>query len=124
MGSLAPPELLVVDFTKDMKPGSTSWSSACNDIRRGLEYHGCFVALYDKISPELDESIFKAAHDLFALPLELKVQNINEKPYHGYVGQIPFVPLHEGLGIDYSTTPEGVESFTNLMWPKGNKSFR
>ncbi|CAI9114061.1 OLC1v1014680C1 [Oldenlandia corymbosa var. corymbosa] len=124
MGSITPPELLVVDFTKGLKPGSPAWSSACNDIRRGLEYHGCFIAIYDKISPELDKSIFKAADELFDLPLELKIKNVNEKPYHGYVGQISFVPLHEGLGIDYSTTEEGVDSFINIMWPQGNKSFR
>ncbi|KAL3511833.1 hypothetical protein ACH5RR_024550 [Cinchona calisaya] len=124
MGSLTPPKLLVVDFTKEeLKPGSTTWSSACNDIRRALENHGCFVALYDKVSPELDKAIFQAADELFDLPTEVKIQNINDKPYHGYVGQIPFVPLHEGLGIDYATTHEGVQHFTNLMWPKGNNSF-
>ncbi|XP_027164560.1 probable 2-oxoglutarate-dependent dioxygenase AOP1 [Coffea eugenioides] len=124
MGSPAPRKLLVVDFTnEELKPGSSSWASACNDIQRALENHGCFIALYNKVSPELDKAIFQAADDLFDLPTELKVQNINEKPYHGYIGQIPFVPLHEGLGIDYATTLDGVQSFTNLMWPKGNKSF-
>ncbi|KAI3455375.1 hypothetical protein Pfo_012038 [Paulownia fortunei] len=125
MGSLVLPELVVVDFTKEemMKPGSSSWSSACKDIRKALENHGCFVALYDKISPQLHKSIFQAADDLFDLPTEVKVQNINEKPYHGYVGQMPIVPLHEGLGIDYATTVEGAQSFTNLMWANGNDSF-
>ncbi|KAM7480402.1 hypothetical protein LguiA_028615 [Lonicera macranthoides] len=124
MGSLTTPKLLVVDFTKeDLKPGTTSWSLACNDIKHALENHGCFIALYDKIPSDLNKSIFHAADELFDLPTETKIQNINEKPYHGYVGQIPFVPLHEGLGIDYATTPEGAQSFTNLMWPNGNKSF-
>lgn len=123
MGSLTLPELAIVDFTKEMKPGSTSWSSACTNIRKALENHGCFVALYDKISPQLHKSIFQAADDLFDLPTEAKIQNKNEKPYHGYVGQMPIVPLHEGLGIDYATTLEGAQSFTNLMWPNGNDSF-
>ncbi|KAK2984902.1 hypothetical protein RJ640_008667 [Escallonia rubra] len=124
MGSLTLPKLLVVDFTKEnLKPGTTSWSSACNDIKHALEDHGCFIALYDKVSSELQKSIFRAADELFDLPTETKIQNINEKPYHGYVGQIAFVPLHEGLGIDYSTTPEGAQSFVKLMWPDGNKSF-
>ncbi|KAA8541853.1 hypothetical protein F0562_023005 [Nyssa sinensis] len=124
MGSIAPPKLLVVDFTeKNLKPGTSSWSKACNDIRRGLEDHGCFIALFDKVSSELHKSIFHAADELFDLPTETKVQNINEKPYHGYVGQMSIVPLHEGLGIDYATTLEGAQSFTNLMWPNGNKSF-
>ncbi|KAL7099784.1 hypothetical protein ACP275_09G107400 [Erythranthe tilingii] len=124
MGSLTMPELLVVDFTKEeMKPGSISWSKSCKEIRTALENHGCFVALYDKISTHLHKSIFKAADELFDLPTEVKIQNKNEKPYHGYVGQMPIVPLHEGLGIDYSTTLEGAQGFTNLMWPNGNDSF-
>ncbi|XP_073136111.1 deoxypodophyllotoxin synthase-like [Henckelia pumila] len=123
MGSLTPQKLSVVDFTKEMKPGSNSWSSACKEIKKSLENHGCFVALYDKISPQLDKSIFQAADELFDLPTETKVLNVNEKPYHGYVGQIPIVPLHEGLGIDYATTLQGAQTFTNLMWPNGNLSF-
>ena len=124
MGSLTTPNLIVVDFTKEeMRPGSKTWSSACNQIRSGLENHGCFIAIYDQISPELRQAIFRAADELFDLPTEIKVQNINEKPYHGYVGQMPIVPLHEGLGIDYATTLDGVQTFATLMWPNGNNSF-
>lgn len=119
MGSLP-----LVDFTKqDMKPGSTTWSSNCEIVKKALEDHGFFIALYDRISPQLQVSIFRAAEELFALPTELKVKNINGKPYHGYVGQIPIVPLHEGLGIDYATITEEVQSFTHLMWPGGNPNF-
>ena len=118
------PKLLVVDFTKEnLKPGSSDWALACKNIKHALEQHGCFVALYDKVPSELHKAVFNAADELFNLPTETKVQNINEKPYHGYVGQISFVPLHEGLGIDYATTPQGAQSFTKLMWPHGNDSF-
>ncbi|GFP95366.1 probable 2-oxoglutarate-dependent dioxygenase aop1.2 [Phtheirospermum japonicum] len=114
----------VIDFTNDkLKPGSTSWSTTCKEIRQALENHGCFIALFDKVSPQLHKSIFQAGTDLFSLPTEVKVQNINAKPYHGYVGQMPIVPLHEGLGIDYANTLEGAQSFTKLMWPNGNDSF-
>ncbi|XP_047312425.1 probable 2-oxoglutarate-dependent dioxygenase AOP1 [Impatiens glandulifera] len=125
MGSLTVlPKLLVVDFNKDgMKPGTSSWISAGKDIRQALEQHGCFVALYDGISSDLNDRIFHSADDLFNLPLETKLKNINGKPYHGYVGQIPIVPLHEGLGMDYATTLEGAQSFTDIMWPNGNESF-
>ncbi|KAF5935870.1 hypothetical protein HYC85_026999 [Camellia sinensis] len=124
MGSLKHPKLLVVDFTKDnLKPGSSAWTTACKDIKQGLEQHGCFVALYDKISSDLNKAIFNAADELFDLPTETKIQNVNDKPYHGYVGQMSIFPLHEGLGIDYATTEEGAQSFTKLMWPKGNDSF-
>ncbi|XP_057503833.1 probable 2-oxoglutarate-dependent dioxygenase AOP1 [Actinidia eriantha] len=123
-GSIPMPKLLVVDFTKEnLKPGSSDWTLACNNINYALEQHGCFVALYDKVPSELHKAVFNAADELFDLPTETKVQNINEKPYHGYVGQISFVPLHEGLGIDYATTPQGAQSFTKLMWPQGNDSF-
>ncbi|KAK1416824.1 hypothetical protein QVD17_25941 [Tagetes erecta] len=124
MGSLASHKLLVVDFrNENLKPGSSVWSSTCNDIRVALENYGCFVALYDGVSSKLEESVFQAAYELFDLPTETKIKNVVEKPYCGYVGQIPFVPLHEGLGIDYATELEGVQSFTNVMWPNGNPSF-
>ncbi|KAL3522950.1 hypothetical protein ACH5RR_015784 [Cinchona calisaya] len=125
MGSLTPPKLLVVDFTNKevLKPGSGSWASACKDIRRALENRGFFIPLYDEVSPELDKANFHAAAELFDLPTEVKAKNTYEKPFHGYVGQNPLIPLHEALGIDYATTHEGVQSFANLMWPKGNDSF-
>ncbi|PWA53653.1 2-oxoglutarate (2OG) and Fe(II)-dependent oxygenase superfamily protein [Artemisia annua] len=124
MGSLILPKLLVVDFTNDnLKPGTSVWSSTCNDIRVALENHGCFIALYDGVSSKLQDSVFRAAEELFDLPTETKIKNIVEKPYHGYVGQMPIVPLHEGLGIDYATDLEGAQSFTDIMWPDGNQSF-
>ncbi|CAH1425560.1 unnamed protein product [Lactuca virosa] len=124
MGSLTIPKLLVVDFTNDnLTPGTTIWSSTCNDIRVALQNHGCFIALYNGVSTKLQESVFQAADELFDLPTETKIKNIVSKPYHGYVGQMPIVPLHEGLGIDYATDHEGAQSFTNLMWPNGNQSF-
>jgi len=124
MGSLILPKLLVVDFTNDnLKPGTSVWSSTCNDIRVALENHGCFIALYDGVSSKLQDSVFRAAEELFDLPTETKIKNIVEKPYHGYVGQMPIVPLHEGLGIDYATDHEGAQSFTDIMWPDGNRSF-
>ncbi|CAI9286395.1 unnamed protein product [Lactuca saligna] len=124
MGSLIIPKLLIVDFTNDnLTPGTTTWSSTCNDIRVALENHGCFIALYNGVSTKLQESVFQAADELFDLPTETKIKNIVSKPYHGYVGQMPIIPLHEGLGIDYATDHEGAQSFTNLMWPNGNQSF-
>ncbi|KAG6425978.1 hypothetical protein SASPL_110190 [Salvia splendens] len=124
MGSETTPELLILDFNNPgMKPGSNCWTSASKNIREAFENHGFFVALYDKISPQLHKSIFKATQDLLDLPLQTKIQNINEKPYHGYMGQIPIAPLHEALGIDYADTLEGAQSFTTLMWPQGNQSF-
>ncbi|XP_057772947.1 probable 2-oxoglutarate-dependent dioxygenase AOP1 [Salvia miltiorrhiza] len=124
MGSETSPELLVVDFNNPkMNAGSNCWSSACKDIRKAFETHGCFVALYDNISPQLHDSIFKATQEVLDLPIQTKLKNITEKPYHGYTGQIPIAPLHEATGIDYANTLHGAHSFTTLMWPQGNQFF-
>ncbi|KAJ0786398.1 putative isopenicillin N synthase [Helianthus annuus] len=56
--------------------------------------------------------------------LEVKVQNKLTKPLYGYVGQIPFIPLYESMGFDYSNTHDGVKSFVDVMWPNGNEAFR
>ncbi|KAK6787480.1 hypothetical protein RDI58_016005 [Solanum bulbocastanum] len=126
MGSpTTPPKLLVVDFNnEELRPGTITWESTCKEIRHAFENHGCFIALYDKISPQLQKSIFQDnSQQLFELPLDKKVLNISAKPYHGYVGQISFLPNHEAFGIDYATTSQGIQTFSNLMWPQGNDSF-
>ncbi|KAI3786047.1 hypothetical protein L1987_45174 [Smallanthus sonchifolius] len=72
---------------------------------------------------ELPDAIFVASQELFDLPTNVKVKNTSDTPYHGYFGQIPFIPLYEGLGIENATTTHGVERFTKLMWPSGKDSF-
>lgn len=125
MGSLISPIVPVIDFNnKDLKQGTSAWASAMKQACHGLQEFGCFVALYDEVPPELDDAIFQAADELFDLPTEIKSQNVSNKPYHGYVGQLSIIPLHEGLGIDNVTDPEEVGNFTKLMWPNGNDHFR
>ncbi|KAM7483696.1 hypothetical protein LguiB_008279 [Lonicera macranthoides] len=124
MGSLSLHKLPIVDFTKNnLEPGSSSWSETCTDVRNALEEYGCFIAVYDKVSVELNNTIFRALKELFDLPTEIKVQNKSSKPLYGYVGQIPFIPLYESMGIDFANTLEGIQSFTNVMWPNGNDGF-
>ncbi|XP_019094888.1 PREDICTED: probable 2-oxoglutarate-dependent dioxygenase AOP1 [Camelina sativa] len=115
----------ILDFTsqQDLKPNTSVWRSISRDACEALEEYGCFVAVYDGVTQQLDDSVFAAAKDLFDLPAETKMKNVNEKPYHGYVGQMPIIPLHEGLGIDYVTNKEDAKKFTNLMWPQGNDRF-
>lgn len=125
MGSLTPFKLPVIDFTKeDMKPGTDSWVSARGESVSALEEYGCFVALYDKVSAEVHDKIFKGLVELFDLPTNVKVQNKSTKPLYGYVGQIPIVPLYESMGIDNANTLQGIQSFTKVMWPHGNDDFR
>ncbi|KAI3933297.1 hypothetical protein MKW98_006656 [Papaver atlanticum] len=67
--------------------------------------------------------MFKALKELFDLPLETKILNTSPKPYFGYIAEAPTRPLLEGMGSDDAPTPEKVFSFTNLLWPEGNRSF-
>ncbi|KAL0415298.1 UNVERIFIED_CONTAM: putative 2-oxoglutarate-dependent dioxygenase AOP1.2 [Sesamum latifolium] len=125
MGSLVNPTLPTIHFSgKNLEPGSTPWLSTSKDVVRALEEYGCFVAIYEKFPREMHEAIFRASEELFDLPTDVKVQNTSDTPSHGYVGQEPIIPLYEGLGIENATTHEGVEKFTNLLWPSGNDRFR
>ncbi|XP_068321836.1 deoxypodophyllotoxin synthase-like [Pyrus communis] len=124
MGCPAPPKLPTINFSaEDMKPGSSSWLSTAKQVRSALEEYSSFVVQYDQISPELQNSIFGQAADLFEVPLENKVKNVGEQPYHGYVGPHPGIPLFESLCIDNVTSPQATLEFKNLMWPAGKKNF-
>ncbi|KAJ0007108.1 hypothetical protein Pint_29971 [Pistacia integerrima] len=124
MDSETPFRLPVIDFSKpNLKPGSPEWDSVKSQVRKALEEFGCFEALFDKVPVELRKSIFGALEALFDLPIQTKLRNLSIKPFHGYVGQYPQVPLHESMGIDDANIIEKVESMTNILWPKGNESF-
>nr|GEU99207.1 probable 2-oxoglutarate-dependent dioxygenase AOP1 [Tanacetum cinerariifolium] len=124
MGSLSHRKLPVIDLSvKNINYTSSLWTETCGDVISALEEYGCFVATYDGVSQELRDAIFHASHDLFDLPTEVKVLNTSDTPSHGYVGQIPVIPLYEGLGVENATTADGVERFTKLMWPSGNEVF-
>ncbi|OMO70940.1 Oxoglutarate/iron-dependent dioxygenase [Corchorus capsularis] len=109
-------------FDENSKPGTASWVSKCKDVRQALEEFGCFLTPYDTVSLHLQDQVFNSVQQLFALPTEKKVQNVSEKPYFGYFKH-PLIPLCESMGIDEPTLLQGTQSFTNLMWPNGNKTF-
>ncbi|XP_047332853.1 probable 2-oxoglutarate-dependent dioxygenase AOP1 [Impatiens glandulifera] len=125
MGSQTLPlKLPIIDFGEpDLKPGSTSWDSVRGQVRRALEEYGCFEALFPKIPLDLRKQLFSSLEDLFDLPLQTKVRNSSKKPYHGYVGQYPMVPLYESMGVDGADVADKVEDFTRVMWPEGNPTF-
>ncbi|KAF8400725.1 hypothetical protein HHK36_014025 [Tetracentron sinense] len=125
MGSVTPLRLPTIDFSKEnLKPGTIFWDSVRKDVRRALEEFGCFEAVFDEVSIELHNAFFHELEELFDLPLETKLQNTNsDLPGYGYIGQLPFQPLYEGMGIDDAPIREGTQSFTNLMWPDGNFRF-
>ncbi|XP_030464477.1 probable 2-oxoglutarate-dependent dioxygenase AOP1 [Syzygium oleosum] len=118
------PELPVIEFSQEnLNPGTDLWISTSKRVVFALEEYGCFVATYSDFTSEAEDEIFHALEEMFDLPTEVKSRNTSEKPYFGYVGQHPSIPLNESLGIDNATTLEGVQSFMNLLWPAGNKRF-
>lgn len=125
MGSETPLYLPIIDFSKqNLKPGEAEWDLTKADVKKALQDYGCFEASFNKIPIELRKSIFGALEELFDLPLQTKLRNVSKKPFHGYVGQYPMVPLYESMGIDDSDVAAKVDAFTKNLWPQGNKSFR
>ncbi|GMN37306.1 hypothetical protein TIFTF001_006710 [Ficus carica] len=126
MGSEAEHRIPVINFNEEsFKPGSDSWVLACKYVRYGLEKFGCFEIVYDKFSSELHNSIFGAAEDFFDLPKETKMQKVSDRLGSiGYIADSPTDPLYETVGIDNTTTLQGVDHFLNIMWPAGNITFR
>ncbi|KAF3655916.1 putative secoisolariciresinol dehydrogenase-like [Capsicum annuum] len=51
------------------------------------------------------------------------MKNLSKKPFHGYVGMIPDLPLFESLCIADLLNPQSVENFANIFWPHGNSDF-
>ena len=125
MGSETTPKLPVIDFNKaSLKPNTIEWDLVKRQVRQALQEYGCFEAVFDKIPLELREEIFGALQEVFDLPLQVKIRNISKKPYHGYVGQYPQVPLYESMGIDDANITEEIEAQARTLWPQGNTSFR
>ncbi|XP_010542274.1 PREDICTED: probable 2-oxoglutarate-dependent dioxygenase AOP1 [Tarenaya hassleriana] len=117
-------QLPVIDFSgKNLKKGSKEWECTRSDVRKALEEFGCFEASFDKIPLHLRREIFGCLEELFDLPLQTKLRNVSKKPFHGYVGQYPQVPLYESMGIDDADLPDQVLSFTQKLWPHGNHHF-
>ncbi|KAB5574129.1 hypothetical protein DKX38_001323 [Salix brachista] len=124
MGSETSLKLPIIDFSNlCQNPGAAEWDLVKSQVRKALEEYGCFEALFDKIPAEIRKAILGAVEELFDLPLQTKMLNASKKPYHGYVGQYPQVPLFESMGIDDATIAEEVESMTRILWPQGNQNF-
>lgn len=117
-------KLPIINFS-DLKQESEtpSWESVKNQVRFALQEFGCFEATFDQIPRNLRDSVIEGSRQLFDLPLQNKLRNRSNKPYHGYIGQHALVPLYESLGIDDALNLGSIESFTNLMWSEGNPVF-
>jgi isopenicillin N synthase-like dioxygenase len=118
MGSLVKNKLPIIDLNEENRS-----PKSCDLVRCALESHGCFLAKYNKISPILQEKMFKLSNDLFRLPTEIKVQNKSNVLGFGYGSNFSFMPLIEYFGIENGATLEATKNFTNIMWPSGNDTF-
>ncbi|XP_050286345.1 probable 2-oxoglutarate-dependent dioxygenase AOP1 [Quercus robur] len=124
MGSESTLRLPVIDFSNlDQKVHTPEWDLVRTQVLEALQEYGCFEAFFSKVPLDLRKALLCATEELFDLPLQTKLRNISKKPYHGYVGQYPMVPLYESMGIDDSNISEKVESLSNIFWPEGNPSF-
>ncbi|KAK3020542.1 hypothetical protein RJ639_047454 [Escallonia herrerae] len=124
MGSENPLKLPLIDFSKrELKPGTPVWNSVKAQVFQALQEYGCFEASFTEIPSELWKAMIDALQELFQLPLRTKLRNVSKKPFRGYVGQYPMVPLYESMGIEDAPVLEKAESFTALLWPEGNPDF-
>ncbi|XP_019443022.1 PREDICTED: probable 2-oxoglutarate-dependent dioxygenase AOP1 [Lupinus angustifolius] len=124
MGSETIPMLPIIDFTNLKSEGNINeWEAVKSQVHKAVVEYGCFEAKFDKIPLDLCKDIFASLQELFDLPLQTKVLNVSKKPYHGYVGQYPIVPLYESIGIDDANVYDKVENMANILWHDGNPSF-
>ncbi|KAF8011704.1 hypothetical protein BT93_J2090 [Corymbia citriodora subsp. variegata] len=124
MGSIAELMLPVIDFSSpQLKPGTAEWTAVRDEVKQALETYGCFEARFEKVPIELQKSLLGSVEELFDLPLQTKLRNVSRKPYHGYVGQYPMVPLYESMGIDDADVYEKVDGLTTTLWPEGHPNF-
>ncbi|CAH8356833.1 unnamed protein product [Eruca vesicaria subsp. sativa] len=119
-----PLSLPVIDFSiSNLKPKTPEWDLVRAQVRTALEEYGCFEALFDGASVELRKALFEASEEVFNLPLETKLSTKSNKLYKGYAGQVPTIPLYEGMGFDGADNPEVVDEMTYKLWPQGNITF-
>ncbi|XP_051147853.1 probable 2-oxoglutarate-dependent dioxygenase AOP1 [Andrographis paniculata] len=126
MGSLTAPAATLPTIEipgENSGPGSPAWSSTAEAVVAALEQYGCFLANLSNFSSKVHSAIFHASEELFSLPTHVKTLNVLPTPSHGYVGQIPVVPLYEALGIENPTNHQDVKKFIDLLWPSGNDHF-
>ncbi|XP_009355432.2 probable 2-oxoglutarate-dependent dioxygenase AOP1 [Pyrus x bretschneideri] len=112
----------VVDFSQEdcWKSGTSSWLSVRRDVCNALEEFGCFLAvLPNKVSRELNDTMFGTFNELFDFPDEIKAQFPQDKPLvEGYVR----LPTRESMSFRSST--EKIKNVTCQLWPEGNDQFR
>lgn len=108
--------------TAGLNPGTPEWDSVRDQVLQALQKYGCFEALFDKVPSETRKAILGATKELYDLPPETKRRNVSTKPFPGYFGEHPLVPLYESMSVMKATEYHEVESFINVFLPEGNPS--
>ncbi|KAG0519342.1 hypothetical protein BDA96_09G256000 [Sorghum bicolor] len=111
-----------IDFSRVVPsaPGGKAWSDVRGEVMKALSTFGCFEAQYPALTPQLRAELFDGAvRPLFALPADAKRRNYYgaDRPFHGYLGDIPGFPGYESLAIVDATKDDSVRDFAGLMWP-------
>ncbi|KAM0047904.1 putative oxoglutarate/iron-dependent dioxygenase, non-hem dioxygenase domain-containing protein [Helianthus debilis subsp. tardiflorus] len=125
MGSETPLKLPLIDFSKIYLNESTQdeWDSIKTQVYQALTEYGFFRASMAGMSPEFCNSLFSSLDQLFDLPLETKLKSVSDKPFHGYIGHSPTMPLYESMAIPNAQVAGEVEAFTDFFWANGNPEF-
>ncbi|PWA40908.1 oxoglutarate/iron-dependent dioxygenase [Artemisia annua] len=102
-----------IDFTnkKNLKPSSTSWLATALEATRALEEYGCFIAEFDKVTPELNDAVFHGLEDLFDIPIETKVLNKSTKPFENVLAYNKLVAELEEMVTRMVFETYGVEKY-------------
>lgn len=120
MGSIAQNKLPVINFSEVAgKLGSPEWDRVRDQVMQALVEYGCFEAMFNGVPVDLRKAFLGSIEELFKLPLETKMRNSSEKPFHGYMDS-----LHESMGIDDPDIYEYVDTLTKKLWPEGHPRFR
>ncbi|KAI4324723.1 hypothetical protein MLD38_030182 [Melastoma candidum] len=124
MESISQNKLPVIDFSEVAeKPGSPEWNRVKDQVKEALVEYGCFEATFDGVPMDSRMSLLGSLEELFKLPLETKKRNFSKKPYHGYVGQHPLIPLYESMGFDDADIYDQVDNLSRTFWPEGHPVF-
>ncbi|MFQ6651119.1 hypothetical protein Gotur_023082 [Gossypium turneri] len=118
-------EFPVIEFrSSDLERGTNAWHQLCKKVREACETFGCFEVVYDTISTEVREVMFRLMKELVEVPVERKQKNTSPLPYHGWIGPCAQVSLlYEGFGIGDVSNFDSVKDFAQLMWPEGHPRF-
>ncbi|KAM0942627.1 putative oxoglutarate/iron-dependent dioxygenase, non-heme dioxygenase domain-containing protein [Dioscorea sansibarensis] len=119
MGTESRVEIPKIDFSgvELAKIGTQEWDKAKEKVMEALEKHGCFEAVFDKVTTELRDEFFGPVLDeLFKVPLDLKIRNYSDKPLQGYIPRRPELGCNfESLVVKDASSYSSIQAFASLL---------